>query len=228
MTNSRKNIFACSIIVFMFFFLSGKCQEVLHIVDFSYDDVNQLNVEGDFCNVDITRGEKNGISFEGEISGIARKGIYKIRYTKMDSIVKVWIEKPINFIGIKTGKLKFQVASLKEIKITNTSGRVILEGLNTKMITVKTGSGNINSSNINSDIHLISTSGTVNFLDMSGNIFTRIGNGEQSLRKIKGNVKTFRFPFSHRRRGRRLTLAGGVTGICRKARSSNGQEMLDT
>ena len=198
-------LISCLIVSFASF-----AQTTLAEHHFESSEVKQVVIDGVFCDVTVSPG--SSLVFDGIIKGNGQSGDYLIASIQTGTTVvfKVERKKERNrgWSNIELGKLSLTLPEHIELKITNTSGDVIVSDFTGELEAsttsgdmvlkninsdcwLKTTSGDLRARNITGDVKMRSTSGSQEYFEVQGNLEAQATSGNIECDKIKGNVKAF-------------------------------------
>jgi len=183
----KKLVFILTVI-FWLYPSKSDAQVVIDSVNKTFSGVKSITVKGAYCSVKIENGQGSIVGFEGKIIASAPYEGLMIKYEQKGNHLDVWIE---NFnknpkISIKEGFLNFTVPSDIIIKVSNTSGSVLVEGVGRETLNINTTSGSIKVSNIPCNTVLSSTSGSIYCSIINGNLSAKATSGSIKADNIKG------------------------------------------
>ncbi len=176
-------------ILFMPFY--GNAQTVYANVDANYDGIDRVEIEGRFVDVNIIGMETNGVDLKGIIKGELRgKNRFKIKHSKVGSILKIWIEAPRSISGRFDAHITLKVPYNLDIDIRNSSGDVYIEEIVADKMKLKTSSGDVELKNIETHLISTSTSGDLEVYYLKGLIAAGSSSGDQNFKHVRANVST--------------------------------------
>ncbi|WP_430817981.1 DUF4097 family beta strand repeat-containing protein [Carboxylicivirga marina] len=186
MMNLRRLSFLLSLITVMFI-SCVKAQDVIDQVDETYNNVTSVEVEGSFCSVNIVGGEGSDVHLSGEVVG-SKKYDIKIRHNMSGGTLRVWIDRPNSLRNVK-GKLELKVPSNTNIDVDNSSGSVNVSNIGQVVVKLQASSGSIKARNIDSNLNVSASSGSISLADISGDVRSTTSSGSQRHEAIGGSLK---------------------------------------
>ncbi len=184
----KKNVIASNLTILLFLFSISACsQNVLNKVDKTFDNISSVEVEGSFCNVNISGEKRHDINLTGEIIS-SRDFDIKIRYEQDGNKLKVWLDRPRSIQGSIKGNLNLSLPANTNIIVKNSSGSIKVENAGKSTIDLTASSGNISVKNIDTNISLIASSGSLNIHDVSGDVLATASSGSTFVSGVKGDL----------------------------------------
>ncbi len=179
------------LIAFVFTFSSCvlQSQKIVDEVNQSFTGVEKLDVKGSFCTIEVISHEGDQVDFKGELKAVGKAEKYKIVHQKDGSTLKVRIETPRMNIGMISGSLIFKVPGNINLDIDNSSGRVMVSGVNSNEFLVEASSGSLEIENIKADAKVSTSSGRIRLNGLDGNLYIESSSGSQKIENVNGNVK---------------------------------------
>lgn len=184
-------------------------QKVVISDNFSAEGVNELEVEGRFCNVRIQAHNAGKVDFRGEIKGKRLQYGYQIRHEQVGDKLKIWIVVDKNIrnnptaqdeddlpewktFNISAFSANFWLKIPKNVRVIvrNSSGRVFLDGLESNLLDIKTSSGSIHADNIVGNPIFKLSSGRLLVNNLKGNAIATTSSGSQLWERVQGNLNT--------------------------------------
>ena len=98
-------------------------QSLLADEKFQMDGINEVDIRGSFCEVEITGQSDQTLYFDGWIRGRSGKS-YEIEYDRQGSLLKVWINSPRSSWGSIDCKLDLRIPKGIDVTVDNSSGSV--------------------------------------------------------------------------------------------------------
>lgn len=167
-------------------------QTILAEHHFESADITKVSIDGTFCNVYVTKGDK--VVFDGLIKGKGDSGDYLIASMKSGHAVVFKVErkkeKRWDWNGTDLARLDVVVPDGIELIVNNTSGDVKVTNFKGNRLSVGTTSGNLELSGVRCDASVKTTSGDMSLKDMIGDVTMRSTSGDQKFYGINGNVQT--------------------------------------
>lgn len=198
--------FLTALIIISPFFLNA--QNIIAEHHFEGDEISQLTINGSFCDVAVTHGDR--VIFDGVIKGNGKKGDYTIASIRSGSTIVFNVErsssKDFNWNSMETARINLIVPYNVSLSIDNSSGDVDIKDYRSSLLDVKASSGDISLVDLETnltaqttsgdfelrrckgDIQMGSTSGDQKFINISGQISTKATSGDIELYGIKGDI----------------------------------------
>ena len=182
-----------------FFICIGLCQffaggiAVAREDNLEFTGIKELVVEGSFFSVEVYG--YSGKSVDAQIitpDRIFKDGI-RVLHKQMNSELRFWVEKKVlSGISLSFGEspeMVFKVPHDCEVKIINTSGKVIVEGITSRETEIKASSGAIDIRKTSGELHLSSSSGKIRVEGCNGNKELIASSGSIKVHDSDGNLK---------------------------------------
>lgn len=169
---------------------SGHAQEILAKHSFEAEGVEEVLVQGKFCDVSITEADK--VRFEGVIEGKGKSGDFQISSILSGRTLFIEVTRNIDSPWSKLSKaeLTLSVPDGTSVRVENSSGDVVVRDLRSPIFNISTSSGDIKLTGLNGQVLLSSTSGSQYLYGIIGNIDSETTSGDQELSQIDGDVNT--------------------------------------
>ncbi len=166
---------------------SACSQQTLDKVDKTFDNITSVDIEGSFCNVDITGEKRHDIKLTGEI--ISNKSYdIKIKYKQDGTTLKIWLERPNSIRGNIKGNIILKIPKNTNIDVKNSSGSISVEDAGQSKISLTASSGSISVKNIDTNITLTTSSGSIKIQDVTGDVQAKASSGSMFISGIKGDL----------------------------------------
>ena len=180
--------------------------QTYQVIDTLFKGVKRIDVKGNFCEVIVKTHDGNDVTLHGEIGTAAgellifgtkafKKKTYTIRFQKIDSTLKVWMEEVslkervlISSKEKKTSVLNFEVPVNTDLQVVNSSGDITAAGIQSKEVKLETHFGDIKTENMSADLNLRSSSGNITVKNIKGKLKMKTEFGDQSLDEITGDI----------------------------------------
>lgn len=179
-------------LVFFLSILSAGCalqgQVLVDEVHETYDGIENLDVKGAFCTVEIIGENRDDVSFDGEITGTNANSRFRIHHEKQGDKLKVWVESPAMSWTNAQGKLTFAVPADMNVFVDNASGRVSVSNLKYGGLIVQSASGSISIKNTASNARAGAASGSVQVEGHEGDLEANSSSGSLKLMSVRGNI----------------------------------------
>jgi len=167
--------------------LSVSSQNVLDKIDKTFNNITSVEIQGSFCNVDISGEKRFDTKLTGEIVSSKDYDI-KIRYKQDGNSLKVWIERPRSIRGSIKGNLTLSIPTNTNINVKNSSGGIKVKNIGQSEINLTASSGSISVKNIDTKITLTSSSGSLNIQDVTGDVHATASSGSVLISGVKGDL----------------------------------------
>lgn len=181
-----------SMLIALVFALSScalQSQKIVDEVNQSFTGVEKLDVKGTFCKVEVISHQHDHVDFKGELKAVGKSEKYKIVYQKKGSTLKVRIETPRMNTRMLGGSLIFNVPKNTNLDIDNSSGSVLVSGVNSDEFLVEASSGSLEIENIKANAKIATSSGRIRLNNLEGNLNMESSSGSQKIENIDGNVQ---------------------------------------
>lgn len=175
-------------------------------IDTLFSAVAKLEVVVENCQVTINSGSKNEVQLTGRVGGAAgniiclgtrsymnRVNVY--RYEKKDSVLRIIVEGKALRERIKMTKedqnhsrLDFTVPAWIVVEVKSASGNIVLAGIESPLVQLKTSYGHINVCNTKTKLVLNSGSGNIVVKNHKGQLKSTSSFGHQSLEDLEGDL----------------------------------------
>lgn len=171
-------------------------------VDTVFNNVDNIEVNGMFCDVSIINGNSNEIGLKANIHSDDKrdqKGLrYKISYEKIGKTLRINVlqnsKSSASFIRNMSskleGKLYFVVDPKTEVSVKNSSGDLYASGLNNNNCSLECNYGNIKVEKVTSNLQIQSRSGDITLKNVTGKINCYSLYGNQSFENIEGSINS--------------------------------------
>lgn len=158
---------------------------------FSYEGIIELQVEGNFFDIEMMSAPGKSLEFYGFIEG-DRKDDYDIIYSRSGNTAIVKIDKKgggWNW-GWDNGqaRLEFKVPAGITINADNSSGDITITGINSASHKVGSSSGDIVIRDVVGDLNVRSSSGDLSLEGIEGNLDARSSSGDQVFNNVSGDI----------------------------------------
>jgi DUF4097 and DUF4098 domain-containing protein YvlB len=177
-----------------FISLSVKAQDLISQKELTENDIQNLEVKGRFCEVDIKAVNGNTLSFKGKITGNLDPDAYRIVSVRVGNTLKITIEGDQRLKSgwnqRLQGSLIFSVPPGINCQVDNSSGSVAVRGLNGGNINLSASSGEVRAESMRSNQEIVvrASSGSLKLNGIEGNLRTNTSSGSQEIDNVKGNV----------------------------------------
>ncbi len=184
----KKYVIASKLTTLLFLIsLSVSSQNVLDKVNKTFDNITSVEIEGSFCNVDISGEKRYDTKLTGEIISSKDYDI-RIKYKQDGNTLKVWLERPKSIRGSIKGKLTLKLPANTNISVINSSGSISIENVGQSEINLTASSGSVSVKNIDTKITLTASSGSLNIQDVTGDVHATASSGSTYISGVKGDV----------------------------------------
>lgn len=170
-------------------------QNIIDEKELTENGIQNLEVQGRFCQVNIQASNSSTLKFKGKISGNLSSGTYTIITSRVGNTLKVSIENDKTLKRMWNseleGDLSFTVPANINCTVDNSSGSVWATGLNGGDLAFSASSGSVKVESVQSSnlIKLNTSSGSLKIRGISGSIDVNSSSGSQNISEVKGNVK---------------------------------------
>lgn len=110
---------------------------VVDQVNKSFNSITSVEVEGSFCNVNITSQAGDVVSLTGELKADKQRDDVKIRYSESNNVLKVWIDRPNSLMGNFDGRLELKVLPTQTSASTTRPGSVDVSNIGMATVSLK-------------------------------------------------------------------------------------------
>lgn len=155
----------------------------------SFENIRYLKIKGDFCEVSVEVSDTESLSYSAIMEQLKSGSGLRVRNQEKDGVLKVWVEKPLATIGNVAGKLRFTVPPNTRIKVESETGDIYIDGVAGEKVKVRTNSGDIFLSKLNTEISAKSVSGDIEINGQIGEAKVKSASGDVQIRKLKGDLK---------------------------------------
>ncbi len=212
-----------TIMLCLFIGIAAQAQKTVAEANFSLDNIESLEVEGRFCDINMVSTSGSSLEFDGLIRA-AKQLEYEIKYEQSGSHVRVWVVSPKSNNwnwgwNDFEARLDFKVPANVKVRVDNSSGDISISGLNASNHRIEASSGDIELRKINGDMIVKASSGDIKIDGLEGDLEVETSSGDQRVYNVGGNV---RFDASSGD-----TRFQGIAGDLRGRTSSGEIEMLD-
>jgi DUF4097 and DUF4098 domain-containing protein YvlB len=172
------------------------------MVDTIFNDIDNLEVTGLFCDVNVINGNSNEIGLKATIQSDDKrdqKGLrYKIIYEKIGRTLRINVLQNTkgnsiqirNAISKLEGKMYLVVDPKTEVSVKNSSGDLYASGLNNNNCSLECNYGNIKVEKVTSNLQIQSRSGDITLKNITGKINCYSLYGNQSFENIDGSINS--------------------------------------
>ncbi|MES2679076.1 MAG: DUF4097 family beta strand repeat-containing protein [Bacteroidota bacterium] len=168
-------------------------------VDTLFKGIKRVEIEGLYCDVNLTTHAENNVSIKGEMNFkfkgvILKKPDYIFHCTQKDSVLLVKLEttqKSSVFIGGSInheGLLNFVMPKQTTLVVRNASGKLTATGLEGSSCHLGNSYGNIVATNIKSKLEVRSSSGDVVLSQVTGSVNCKASYGNINIKGVTGNM----------------------------------------
>ncbi|WP_016776302.1 DUF4097 family beta strand repeat-containing protein [Anaerophaga thermohalophila] len=161
-------------------------QQLVDQVDTRFQGIEEISVEGVFCDVTVEPGSSDEVHLNGEIRSTRTTNDLAIKTSQNGSKLRVWIEHPKNLRGNVKGFLMFEVPEDVLLNVSNVSGDVKVTNIGSDNMSLSTVSGNINVTGAGANAGLKSVSGNITASVINGALTSKSVSGDQAISNVKG------------------------------------------
>jgi len=176
-------------------------EEVPVQVDFIFQGIRKVEVEGGICQVQITGSDRIGVHLKGAIEmndkkKKRKKNKYELKHKVEGEVLKVWVEnkKSSRSIHIKTKELtayiNLEVPKKMDITVSNSTGDISVKHLTGNICDLNCNIGNIEATDIKCNLSAKASSGDIELRKIKGDVWVKTSLGNQTFEEIGGNLKT--------------------------------------
>lgn len=165
-------------------------QAILAKHEFEAEGVKNIQVNGKFCNVNVSNGDK--VQFFGVIEGKGKKGDFEISSILSGTTLFIEVNKKFEGPWNKLSKAEIEVTVPDDTKVTveNSSGDVVIRNLTGPGFNIKTTSGDQRLYNLTGALNLASTSGDIYLYKAIGPLIMETTSGNQEVDMADSDIKT--------------------------------------
>jgi len=185
--NYQSSKLLLSLLSLLFLSTLSHAQAIVATLEKSFSGINTIQIEGDYCAVEVTGTTTSNVQFKGEIRSSDHYYL-NIHHSVNGSTLKVWVDRPTSNPGRTKGQLTFMVPTRIAVTVKNANGSVLLENLSGDQYTLTTTLGKITTHNLSAQLVAHSTSGSVNVQGLKGDLESATRMGAQQLKNITGQV----------------------------------------
>lgn len=178
------------LVLFTGFSWNACAQNLADQVDSRYEGIENVKVEGVFCDVTVEPGTIDEVVLEGEIRTTRRSDDYSIEIREKGSELVVWVEHPRNMRGNVKGYLVFKAPRDVSFNVENVSGNIDVSDNSASELSLKSVSGDVTVSGVEGETKLHSVSGVIRASEIGGSLTAKSVSGNQDLSDIKGFLTT--------------------------------------
>ncbi len=177
-----------SLISILGFFSSPQltAQNIATQKQISFNKVDSIKVDADFCVVKLTGYDGNTIEFSGVIKSDENADQYKLITKSTGSKLNIEVQKPSSWTS-HWGEIELKVPNGLTIEITSQSGKVDATSITVNNLNIKSKSGHVNITDVKGNIESSSPAGDFIVDTFEGNIKSRSKTGKVILSNVKGN-----------------------------------------
>lgn len=158
---------------------------------FEAEGITRVSVEGAFCDVYVSQGDK--VLFDGLIKGAGDHGDYVIASIHSGTSVVFKVERKKEYkwsSNIDVARLDLVVPDGIELIVENSSGNVKISQFRGDRLEVSASSGDLQLSGIQCNAYLKTTSGDLSLKDAVGDVTMRSTSGDQEFYDLSGDLRT--------------------------------------
>ncbi len=172
--------------------LSLMAQNQIASAELEAQNVNEVKVEGSFCDVYVERGNRNYV--KASIIGRGNEGDFEFDTDIIGStlIVRVIRQNRSSWRSYNTTEAKIEL-TIKDgvsLDIDNSSGDVFVSDLNTSESKIEASSGDITLKRINANLEVETSSGDISIDGLEGDLEMESTSGDQEVSNLVGNLDT--------------------------------------
>jgi DUF4097 and DUF4098 domain-containing protein YvlB len=167
-------------------------QNIIASAELEAQNINEVRVEGSFCDVYVQQGDRNYLN--AVIRGKGDKGDYEFDTEISGStlVVKVLRKERSSWRGYNINESKIELTVLNGVKldIENSSGDVFVKDVDLEDSEIETTSGDISIKRIKANLEVESSSGDISINDLVGDLEMQSTSGDQRIYTAEGNIDT--------------------------------------
>ncbi len=152
----------------------------------SFNRVDSIRINADFCVVKLVGYEGNTIEFNGTIKSDENADQYKLITNISGNKLNIEVQKPSSWTS-HWGEINLKIPNGLIIEVISQSGKVEVQSLVVNNIDIQSKSGHVNISNVKGNIQSNSPAGNFIVDNFEGNIKSKSKTGAVILRNIKGD-----------------------------------------
>lgn len=152
----------------------------------SFNKVDSIKVEADFCVVKLTGYQGNTIEFNGVIKSDENADQYKLITKVTGSKLNIEVQKPSSWTS-HWGEIELKVPNELIIEISSQSGKVDASSLTVKNLYIDSKSGHVNITDVKGNIESNSPAGDIVVNNFEGNIKSKSKTGKVIINNAKGD-----------------------------------------
>jgi len=152
----------------------------------SFNDVTSISVVGEFCKVNIIKGDSVGVT--GELKANKQLEGYAIAFEENAGELKVNVQKPESGWTSHSGALDITLPNGVSVDVITSSGYITIDGLASQSFSAQSKSGKINANNLEGDVSLKSKSASVKANNIKGKLSLSTKGGAHVVRNVTGAV----------------------------------------
>lgn len=155
----------------------------------TFENITSISVEGEFCKVDVTKGEQ--VSLTAELKAAKDLEGYAVDFHESAGVLNIKVQKPESGWTSHSGFVNLKVPQGVSINIQTTSGYINLVGISGSQLLAESKSGKITADNLSGNVTLRSKSASIKANNITGKLNVKSKGGSQAVRYVKGDVSLY-------------------------------------
>ena len=180
-------LFICLLISTKLSFAQNTPQQVFQI-DSTISATPKLNLNGQFCKIEITKSNDNLIHIWGELFSDKNDSEYKISLISTSDQTEIRVTYPSQGWSSHSGTIQLKIPQNIEMDIETSSGQIHSNQVNISNAKIISRSGNIELNDCKGAFSLETVTAKLNVTNLTGNMKCKSKTGDTYLSKINGNV----------------------------------------
>lgn len=154
-----------------------------------FENVTSVSVVGEFCKVDVRKGDKAGVT--AELRAAKELEGYAIECSEVAGVIKIEVKKPESGWTSHSGVIELELPSGVALNIQTTSGYITLQGLTAADVLAQSKSGKIVAKDIAANVTLKSRSAAIKAENIKGQLSMSTKGGSHVVRNVDGAVSLY-------------------------------------
>jgi len=184
---SRSSTLLLSLVWLLILPVLSHAQAVVATLEKTFSGINRIEIEGDYCDVEVSGSATSEVRFKGEIRS-ADHYYLNIHTSENGGLLKIWVDHPKSNPGRTAGDLILTVPNRAAVEITNANGSLVLENMSGNAYNLTSTLGKITARNISANLTIQSTSGSVQVSGIKGDVKSTNRMGEQTFTDLTGQL----------------------------------------
>lgn len=148
----------------------------------------RLNVNAQFCKINLTPSASDQITFNGKMEAMEEADGYRINVEETDGIASISVDHPTDPKSSYAGELTIGLTADASIEITTTSGNVNITDIKGANIKIETAKGKVTIRNCESSIDAETKNGDINVTNYTGKLSATSSAGKVNITDAKGDI----------------------------------------